>query len=147
MDQRNNEYYPKDKPFTEISVKFWGDRMKPTDIMCYLKLKSLSKKLDINYPDFFVDSNFLSYGDFLRYECSTILEDNNEKNRKIKAICSELIKYGIKNKYIPMIEFINYGEKTTIFKLKDYLRSKGIKLEGLNIEEITNQEINLEETR
>ena len=147
MSQKNNEYYPKNRPFTELSITFWGDRMKPIDLMCYLKLKSLNKKLNITSPEFIIDSNFFSYGSSLRYGCRTILEDNAEKRNKVKAICSELIRYGIKNKSIPMIEFVNYGEKTTIFKLEDYLKSKGIDLEDLNIEEMISDEQSLDESR
>ena len=147
MSQKNNEYYPKDKPFTELYIRFLGERMNLVDTMCYLKLKSLSKKLNMALPEFIVDYEFFSYGSSFRYGCRTILEDNTEKNNKIKAIWSELIRYGIKNKSIPMIEFVNYGEKTTIFKLEDYLESKGINLEDLNIEEMILDEESLDECR
>ena len=42
MSQKNNEYYPKDIPFTELLITFFGGRMRPVDVICYLKLKSLN---------------------------------------------------------------------------------------------------------
>jgi len=146
MSQINNEYYPKERPFTEISVRFFGSRMNPRDVMCYLKLLSLSEKLGIKRPEYLVDSNFFSYGNYLRYEVNAILNDT-EKQNNIKAICNQLIRYGVQTNSIPIIEFIRYGEQTTLYTLKDYLKSKGIKLEELNIEELTEKGKTLERTR
>ena len=56
MSQINSEYYPKDRPFTEISVRFFGSRTNPRDVMCYLKLLSLSEKLGIQRPKYLVDN-------------------------------------------------------------------------------------------
>ena len=143
MSKINNEYYPKDKPFAEISVKFFGSRLNPRDLTCYLKLLSLNKKLGIAYPEYVVENEFFSYGNYLRYDVRTIL-DKKDKNNKVKTICSELVKYGVKTKSIPMIELINYGEQTTVYTLNDYLQSKGVKLEDLNLEEFSED---LEEVR
>lgn len=126
-----SEYYPEDKEFIEISMRFLGDRRKPLDIKCYNKLKHLTKELDLDYPELIVQYKDSSYGSFLRYECRSILEKGNQKNDKIKAIYDELIKYGIKNKSIPIIELIRYGDKTVVYELKDYLKSKKIGLEDL----------------
>jgi len=145
-----DKYYPQDETFTELSIIFAGLRSKPVDVMWYAKLKFLSKKLDMAYPEFIIDNNFFSYGNFLIYQCRTILEDNKdntEKMNKVKVICSELIKYGIKNKSIPMIKFIHFGEKTTRLELEDYLKSKGINLKDLNIEEMILGEESLDESR
>ena len=79
MSQKNNEYYPKYKPFTELYITFLGDRINPVDTMCYLKLKSISRKLNMTYPEFIVNYKFFSYGSSLRYGCRTILEDNTEE--------------------------------------------------------------------
>jgi len=150
MSQINDKYYPQDGTYTELSITFPGFRSKPVDVMCYVKLKSLSNKLDMTYPEFIIDNNFFSYGNFLTYQCRTILEDNKdntEKMNKVKVICSELIKYGIKTKSIPMIKFTHFGEKTTTFELENYLKSNGINLEDLNIEEMTLDEESLDESR
>jgi len=147
MSQINCKYYPENTTFTEISIRFMGERRKPVDVMCYFKLKSLSKKLDMIYPEFIIDNDFFSYGNFLYYQCRSILDDNDEKRNKVKVICNELIKYGIKNKSIPMIKITNYGEKTTRFELNDYLKSKGINLEDLNIEKMILDEESLDESR
>lgn len=143
MSQINNEYYPKDKPFTEISVSFFGSRLNSRDLTCYMKLLSLNKKLGIEYPEYVVENKVFSYGNYLRYSVRTIL-DKKDKNDKVKTICSELIKHGIKTNSIPMIEFINYGEQTTLYTLNEYLKNKGIKLEELNLEELNKD---LEEVR
>lgn len=142
MSQINNEYYPKDKHFTEISAIFFGSKRNPRDLTCYLRLSSLSKKLGMEYPEYIVEKDFSAYGIFLRYGFRTILDET--KNSNIKVICNELIKHGIKTNSIPMIEFINYGEETTIYTLNEYLQNKGIKLEDLNIEEMSE---NLEQVR
>ena len=50
---------------------------------------------------------------------------------KIKKICDELMKYGIKTQSIPMVEVWHFGEKTSHLNLEEYLNIKGIKLESL----------------
>lgn len=143
MSKINNEYYPKDKPFAEISVNFFGSRLNPRDLTCYLKLLSLNKKLVIAYPEYIVENEIFSYGNYLRYQVRTIL-DRKDKKDKVKTICCELVKYGVKTKSIPMIELINYGEQTRVYTLNEYLQNNGIKLEDLNLEEFSE---NLEEVR
>ncbi len=142
MDRVDKQYYSKDKPFTEVSATFFGKRMNPRDLKCYLTLSSFSKKLGLQYPQYVIEKRFSSYGNYLRYSFRTILDETKSNN--IKTICNELIRYGIKNNSIPMIEFIHYGEQTTVYTLGDYLQSKKIKLKELNIEELSE---NLEEVR
>ena len=101
-----------------------------------MKLLSLNKKLQISYPEYVVESNFFSYGNYLKYGVRTIL-DRKDKRDKINIICSELIRYGIKTNSIPIIEIINYDEHTNLYTLNEYLKSKKIKLEELNVEELS----------
>lgn len=143
MEQIKTQYYPNDKKFTEISIRFMGNRANPTDLKCYLDLISLNKKLGIKLPDYITENKFLSYGNFFRYGVRTIL-DEKQKMNNAKTICCQLIKYGIKTNTIPIIEFIMYGEHTTVFTLEDYLQTKGIKLEELHIEELTEKGKSLE---
>ena len=136
MEQIKTQYYPEDKEFTEISIKFYGFRNKPRDIKCYLDLISLNKKLEMKYPDYIVNNDFFSYGNFCRYEIRAILDDEQNMNN-VKAICNKLLEYGVKSNSIPMIEFIRYGKQCTRYTLENYLETKGIKLEELQIEELT----------
>lgn len=127
-----NKNISKRDNYTEISMRFYGERSKLQDIIVYLKLKHLSRNL--KYPDFIVDSETLSYGQFLRYNCRSVLGKSKENDDKIKTIGDELIRYGIKNRTIPIIEIIGHGKQTQVLTLEDYLKSKGIGLEELYIE-------------
>lgn len=137
MEYIKTQYYPEDKEFTEVSIRFFGSRTNVTDLKCYFNLLSLNKKLKIKFPNYIVDNNFLSYGNFFKYGFRTILNEE-EKINNVKLICNELIKYGLKTNIIPIIEFIMYEENnTTIYNLKDYLQLKGIELEEFRIEQVT----------
>ena len=55
---------------------------------------------------------------------------------KIKKICDELMKYGIKTQSIPMVEVWHFGEKTSHLNLEEYLNTKGIRLENIVLGEV-----------
>lgn len=144
-----DNYYPEDGDYKEVNIKFCGYRNKPLDVMCYLKLKSLTKKLDMDYPEFRICCEFNAYGCLVWYSCDTILEnnkDNTKKMNKIKKICDELMKYGIKTQSIPMVEVWHFGEKTSHLNLEEYLNTKGIRLENLVLGEVLSEK-SLEESR
>ena len=37
MNLKNYEYYPKDRPFIEVEITFFGSRINPRDLNFYLK--------------------------------------------------------------------------------------------------------------
>lgn len=65
---------------------------------------------------------------------------------KIKKICDELMKYGIKTQSIPMVEVWYFGEKTSHLNLEEYLNTKGIRLENIVLGKVLGEK-SLEESR
>lgn len=72
--------------------------------------------------------------------------NKNKVMNKIKKICDELMKYGIKTQSIPTVDVWHFGEKTSHLNLEEYLNIKGIKLESLVLGEVLGEK-SLEESR
>lgn len=148
----NGGFRPEDKPYTEIEAFFFGERMNPSDLKCYLRLLHLTKKFGMEFnPKYIIERTSSYAGSCLMYSLRTILNDETKINNA-KAICNELIKDGIKNNYIPSIQLVYYGkeEGCKIYKLEQYLQNKGIEIKDLNIEDLRIEEFNknyLEEER
>ena len=134
MEEKQN-YYQLEDNCTEISIRFWGNRNNISDILFYFKLRALSKKLNLSYPDFVIEYKLFSYGNFLRYCCRSILNEGEQKNNKIISICSQIINYCKKNGRMPIMEIITCEEKTTVFTLDD--------LEKIKLSELSNDKIKL----
>lgn len=129
-------YQTDDNGFPEIEISFLASRFSPLAIITYFKLLLLNKKLKIEYPDYILNMNSNTYGNFLMYNVRTIM-NNDEKKKNIRIICNELLKYGIKDKSIPWILFRKYATNNTVmYTLNEYLDNKNLNLEDINIDDL-----------
>ena len=127
-----DNYYPEEKPFTEVSIKYVGDKKHLNNLLIYLKLLYLSKRLKLQYPEFIVKKEFFA-SPLLAYWIRGI--SNSYSN--VYAILNALIKNGIKINEVPNIEFTTYtNESISTITLEEYLNKNNLDLESVDSKQL-----------